>query len=374
MADIACETPCLPSSPVVEQKHKVAFTRLHFDVTHFESRAAPAQLEKRARLQVYNVLAAVLRRRFRGCQVKMFGSAAQDLALHSSDIDIALLSPEKMGHKVLFQIAWKLENVGLVEPTQTQVRHQARVPVLSVQTKPEFGSLRFDIVVNNEDGVKVTPIVQKFLRGMPALRPLLLTIKVFLSQRGLNSAATGGPSSYVLTCMVIHFLQANPYRRSESQIDDPIRSESLGYLLLDFMQYYGSEFPYETHYISVKAGKLLPKEDAPWISENCYRHLCVECLTTEKANIARALNKTKALKAALSDGFTQLRDLMGLSDLGTTSQERTPSEGSSFRCLSSSGFSYLDNIIAMAHQASDQTLDFEKLTFNVKRFKERNAM
>ncbi|KAI6154147.1 hypothetical protein BKA82DRAFT_2768110 [Pisolithus tinctorius] len=117
-------------------------------------------------------------------------------------------------------------------------------------------------------------------KNMPALRPLLMTVKVFLSQHGLNSAATGGSSSYVLAYMIIHFMQvplilisgayfvlnrdfllmqADPCGRPQSWIDDPIGSESLGYLLLDFMEHYGSKFPYETHYLHSRLGSSCRK-------------------------------------------------------------------------------------------------------------------
>lgn len=372
-ADLTCKTPCLPSSPIVKQTHEDVFLRrLHTDIVRFESLAVPTPQERCARLQVYNLLAAVLRKRFRDCQVEVHGSAAQGLALHSSDTDVAVLIPGKTGTGVLFQIASKLERVGLVVPAQTRVRHRARIPIVSVQTKPEFGSLRFDIVVNRDDGMKVTPIVREYLDEMPALRPLLLILKVFLYQRNLNSAATGGPSSYVLTCMVIHFLQVNPNELPKLRIDDPMRSEGLGYLLLDFFKYYGSQFPYETDYISVKAGKCLPKTSASWISQNCYSQLCVECLTTEEANIARALNKTRALKAALWDGHTQLRNLMEASDPGTAPEEKASSEGSSFERTRCGRVSYLENIVTVPHQGQEQRPNFKELEMNIERFKTEN--
>lgn len=102
-------------------------------------------------------------------------------------------------------------------------------------------------------------------------------------------------------------------------------------------------------YIPVKAGKLLPKADILWISQNCYRQLCVGYLTTE-ANIVRVLNKTKALKAALW-GLTRLGNLMEAS-LKTAPEKRTSLEGSPSRDLSSSGISYLDNIIIFAYELS----------------------
>ncbi|KAI6163613.1 hypothetical protein EDD17DRAFT_1565717 [Pisolithus thermaeus] len=373
IADLACKASRLPSLPVVKQTHEDIFLRrLHFDIAQFEPLVVPTPQEKCVRLQVYNLLAAVLRKRFRDCQVEVYGSAAQGLALHSSDTDVAVLIPGKTGPGVLFQIASKLESVGLVVPGHTRVRHRARIPIVSVQTKPEFGSLRFDIVVNHDDGMKVTPIVHDYLDKMPAVRPLLLILKVFLCQRNLNSAATGGPSSYVLTCMVIHFLQVNPNGLHPLRIEDHMRTESLGYLLLDFLKYYGSEFPYETDYISVKAKKRLPKTSAPWISQNCYPHLCVECLTNEEANIARAINKTKALKAALWDGHTQLRKLMEASDPGTVPEEGAPSEGSSFENTGSSGVSYLENIVTITQQDRERKLNLNDMAVNIQKFKTEN--
>lgn len=57
-----------------------------------------------------------------------------------------------------------------------------------------------------------------------------------------------------------------------------MENESLGLLLLDFMTYYGVDFPYTTSYISVTEGKLLPKECAPWINTKVPDRLAVQCL------------------------------------------------------------------------------------------------
>ena len=42
---------------------------------------------------------------------------------------------------------------------------------------------------------------------MPSLRPLVLLLKYFLHQRGLNEVFSGGIGSYALILMTAHFLQ-----------------------------------------------------------------------------------------------------------------------------------------------------------------------
>jgi non-canonical poly(A) RNA polymerase PAPD5/7 len=69
------------------------------------------------------------------------------------------------------------------------------------------GSFNVDIGINNTDGPQAIAVVNEYLSKMPALRPLILTVKAFLSQRNLNSAAHSGLGSYAVICMCISFLQ-----------------------------------------------------------------------------------------------------------------------------------------------------------------------
>jgi non-canonical poly(A) RNA polymerase PAPD5/7 len=158
------------------------------------------------------------------------------------------------------------------------------------------GSFNVDIGINNMDGPRAIEIVNEYLSQMPALRPLILIIKGFLSQRNLNNAAYGGLGSYAVTLMCISFLQVNrtlqlsaraelssqlnPSKRPQDYIDKPMETESLGALVTDFMFYYGLEFPYATSYISVTEGKLLPKASAEWITNKVPDALVIQCLLT----------------------------------------------------------------------------------------------
>ena len=137
---------------------------------------------------------------------------------------------------------------------------------------------------------------------MPALRPLILVLKGLLLQHNFHSAASSGLSSYALTCMTISFIQVrrslflsvsqslytflmraslkqlNPMNRPKDFFDDPVQTESLGHLFMDFLNYYGSEFPYATSYISVNTASIKSKESKGWDAINVPERLCIECL------------------------------------------------------------------------------------------------
>lgn len=249
----------------------------------------------------------------------------------------------------------------------------------------DIGHFNVDITVNGKDGVATIALVKQYLKAMPALQTLVLVVKALLEQHGLHSAQTSGLSSYCVICMVISFLQVrlasfsaftsttgrlisvaicyaqvNPKERPQDWIDDPIASKSFGWLLLDFLEYYGAEppvperptvartkieepstsdklsesysepsaspqhstssmssddmdeveqnqkakpkeessatedeavfhpskgFPYMTHYISVRKGTLLLKEDKGWLRENAWENgtLSIECLVNQSA-------------------------------------------------------------------------------------------
>lgn len=69
--------------------------------------------------------------------------------------------------------------------------------------------MKLDISINSDEGLSTIPIIKKHLDSMPALRPLVLLLKVFLTRRSLNSAATGGLGSFGLILLVISFLQVS---------------------------------------------------------------------------------------------------------------------------------------------------------------------
>lgn len=70
-----------------------------------------------------------------------------------------------------------------------------------------LGSLKFDISINSDDGLRAIPIIKEYVATLPVLRPLILVLKAYLASQKLNSAATGGLGSFALMCTVISFIQ-----------------------------------------------------------------------------------------------------------------------------------------------------------------------
>ena len=114
-----------------------------------------------------------------------------------------------------------------------------------------------DISINQTTGLNTVALINRYLEHFPALRPLIMIIKLFLNSRGLNEVFKGGLGSYSIICMVISFLQVpSPFRNivradfSHPQMHPKIRlgeidpSENLGVLLIEFFEFYGQYFNY----------------------------------------------------------------------------------------------------------------------------------
>jgi non-canonical poly(A) RNA polymerase PAPD5/7 len=142
-----------------------------------------------------------------------------------SDIDIVVCSRKFPDARIpLFQLSPVIKQTGFAK--NVQINRFAKIPVMIIQTTEEFGksslsilavvagndlrytgSFNIDISINHDDGTMAIEPINNFLATMPALRPLIMIVKGFLTQRGLNSAASSGLSSYAVICMVINFLQ-----------------------------------------------------------------------------------------------------------------------------------------------------------------------
>ena len=70
-----------------------------------------------------------------------------------------------------------------------------------------------DISINQTTGLNAVALINRYLQHSPALRPLIMIIKLFLNSRGLNEVFKGGLGSYSIICMVISFIQVySPFR------------------------------------------------------------------------------------------------------------------------------------------------------------------
>jgi len=297
---------------ISERQYVSAEQRLHDEIIAYTAYMQPTAQEYQARQTVLMCIQGVVYQFLEG-QVNLFGSCATGLWLPTSDIDIAISThsvTDQCKKSVLFQLSSKLKSSGLTP--FVLVNHHARVPILKLTTRPEYGSLNVDIGINNVDGVKSIELINAYLANMPALRPLILVVKGFLSQRSLNDASKSGLGSYAVILMCISFLQMNPSKRAQEFLDNPIENESLGLLLTDFLFYYGLEFPYTTSYISVTEGKVAPKSYADWIKLKDADRLVIQCLDNTDIDVAKSLSNTAMLRRMFKEGYTYILRLTAL--------------------------------------------------------------
>ncbi|TFY82434.1 hypothetical protein EWM64_g1583 [Hericium alpestre] len=236
--------------------------RLHDEIVGYAGYILPTTQEKRARDRLISRIENVLKRRFPDGIIHVYGSVSTNLCLPNGDIDVVIetrgvTTTEQMKNG-LYQVRNMLQRADLA--ASLFVVSRARVPVINMVSTPETGSFNIDITINGLEGVQAISIIKDYLAQMPALRYLILVLKCLFEQHNLHSAATGGLSSYASTCMVISFLQLNPAKRSKEFLEQPVKSKSLGVLLMDLLKYYGDDFPYIESCISVRDAELKSKE------------------------------------------------------------------------------------------------------------------
>jgi non-canonical poly(A) RNA polymerase PAPD5/7 len=170
-----------------------------------------------------------------------------------SDIDL-VISSESMAYSdtvtVLHAIASTIRRAGIT--TKVTIIAKAKVPIVKFVTT--HGRLNVDISVNQGNGVVASRIVNGFLKDMHgggmALRSLIMIVKAFLDQRGMNEVYTGGLGSYSIVCLAVSFLQMHPKIR-KGEID---AGQNLGVLVMEFFEFYGCYFNYEEVGISLRNG------------------------------------------------------------------------------------------------------------------------
>ncbi|SRR5258708_15768686 len=124
-----------------------------------------------------------------------------------SDIDLAVKSPsmeqEMNRTAMLHKLAAVLRRANVTN--KVEVIAKAKVPIVKFVTS--YGRFPVDISINQMNGLAAGQIVTRFIKAMPAIKPLVLVIKSFLKQRNMNEVFSGGLGSYSIVCLVTSFLQ-----------------------------------------------------------------------------------------------------------------------------------------------------------------------
>ncbi|KAL4808470.1 hypothetical protein BDV18DRAFT_100276 [Aspergillus unguis] len=219
-------------------------SRLHDEILSFYHWVKPVQYEQIVREDLVARLQAAFQSRYYGVEIHAFGSFASGLYLPNADIDLVLLSTnfrrtgiktfgERKGQIYAFSAFLKNQNIAV--PGSVETIAHARVPILKFVDR--LTGLKVDLSFDNDSGLIANKTFQQWSQEYPAMPVIVSVIKQFLLLRGLNEVSTGGLGGFSITCLVTSLLQHLPHGNL---------SPNLGSVLMDFFQFYGSNFDYET--------------------------------------------------------------------------------------------------------------------------------
>ncbi|XP_033149935.1 non-canonical poly(A) RNA polymerase protein Trf4-1 [Drosophila busckii] len=261
---------------------------LHEEIEHFSQYILPTPVEHGVRNDLVKRCASVVNALWPEAVVEIFGSFRTGLFLPSADIDLVVLG--RWDRLPLRTLEAELVSCGIAESSSIRVLDMAAVPIIKFTDR--LSKIKVDLSFNIANGVQSAELIKMFKRDFPGLGNLVLVLKQFLLQRGLNEVFTGGISSYSLILMCISFLQLHPRNNFHSNIN-------LGVLLLEFFELYGLRFNYAQLGISIRNG-------GSYVLQRIRSPLCIEDPLQPSNDIGRNSFGIVAIKQAFQFGYRVL--------------------------------------------------------------------
>jgi len=162
---------------------------LHHEICDFVEFIQPVRAETKKRDELVRHLRCITNELWPEARLEVFGSCVTGLQLPCSDVDMVVLEFTCDRAKALNSFASVIKADGGF--TKIQVIAKAKVPIIKFEDV-ESGS-PLNVCFGQEDGVDNTAMVQKCLDHYPAMRPLVLVLK--LCGRAAGAMASPTPSS-----------------------------------------------------------------------------------------------------------------------------------------------------------------------------------
>ncbi|KAL4921607.1 hypothetical protein BDW62DRAFT_113836 [Aspergillus aurantiobrunneus] len=294
-------------------------TRFHDEILSFYHWVKPVHYEQIVREDLVSRLQAAFRSRYYGVEVHAFGSFASGLYLPNADIDLVLLSTnfrrtgvktfgERKGQIYAFSAFVKNQNIAV--PGSVETIAHARVPILKFVDR--LTGLKVDLSFDNDSGLIANKTFQLWKSEYPAMPVIVSVIKQFLLLRGLNEVPTGGLGGFSITCLVISLLQHMPYGNL---------SPNLGGVLMDFFQFYGNNFDYETVGIRMNPPGYFNKRVYGVYKANNNARLSIEDPNNPDNDISGGTREIALIIKSFSEAFRLLKERMeSVAMSGTTNE------------------------------------------------------
>jgi len=262
--------------------------KLRQDIGDLERRLVEETMgTQEARDQIHRNMCRMVRATWPRAKVELYGSFAAGLALPTSDMDLVITDE---GHQRRREMcasdhdgAWSEMGAGygpfgasgtwwqsvlcrkltaearetdpsgwVLSDTIKQIENTA-IPILTfIAIHRETTQVHVDVSFDapNHKGISGLEAFSYF-QGIALLRPMVLTLKLFLQKHNLSTSYSGGLSSYGLANMVACYLLHSK--------DDVIESALLG-----FLDFYGREFDPRVYGVSVLRAQFIRRDGNGW--------------------------------------------------------------------------------------------------------------
>lgn len=163
-----------------------AMVRFHNEIIKFCDFITPTKAEWIDREQTLAEVSNIITSLWPTCQVKVFGSQLTEVVTPSSDLDIAILDVPIPEDEDAVDAMAKLTNLlrERLPVSYLELVSHARVPIIKLDH--ERTGVSVDICINNDQGIRTGELVKQYMADFPALKPLMMVMKIFLVRFPFN--------------------------------------------------------------------------------------------------------------------------------------------------------------------------------------------
>lgn len=223
---------------------------LHLEIIDFYKYIKPKSSEIKSRLETFHILQNILESKIENSKLYRIGSFATHLNLPNASMDVAIVNSNLSTKQLLKKCAETLRSTEHFEILE-MYKH-SKTPMIKFQSKKSLQL--FEMTFNDLSGLIITQETMQAIQMFPEMPYLIFILKMFLRQRRLNNAYTGGLGSFLLFALVLHFCREYRAQFQWKFGAEQVGEISLGQFLLHFFYYYSSEFNFRDTLISISKG------------------------------------------------------------------------------------------------------------------------